>query len=78
MNGKGKVQYANGDFYEGAFFKGKKHGKGIFRWAKDHSYYDGEWNNNVPHGIGYVGKDNQGRRKAMYENGQNIAWLDRE
>ena len=78
MHGRGKLSYTNGDWYEGSFYKGKKHGKGIFKWAKDGSYYDGEWNNNNPHGIGFVGKDNQSKKKAMYEDGKNIAWLDQE
>ena len=78
MHGKGKLVYANGDSYEGKFFKGKKHGKGIFKWAADGSYYDGEWNNNHPHGVGFVGKDNKSKRKAMYEDGKNILWLDKE
>jgi len=78
MHGKGKITYSNGDYYEGYFYRGKKHGKGIFKWAKDGTYYDGEWNNNMPHGIGYVGKDAQTRRRAMYEDGEKVAWLDQD
>lgn len=78
MHGKGKLTYKNGDSYEGQFFKGKKHGKGIFKWAADGSYYDGEWNNNHPHGVGFVGKDNQSKKKAMYEDGKHVLWLDQE
>lgn len=78
MHGKGRLDYNNGDFFDGFFHKGKKYGKGTYKWAKDNSYYEGEWTNNVPHGIGYVGKENQPRRKAMYENGVNVTWLDHE
>lgn len=78
MHGKGKMSYKNGDNYEGTFYKGKKHGKGYFKWAKEGSYYDGEWNNNHPHGVGYVGKDSQARRKALYEDGKHISWVDAE
>lgn len=78
MHGRGKLSYTNGDCYEGQFYKGKKHGKGIFKWAQQGTYYDGEWNNNQPHGVGFVGKDNQSKRKAMYEDGKHIMWLDQE
>lgn len=76
MNGKGTMTYANGDSFEGNFHKGKKHGKGLFKWAAEGNYYDGEWNNNVPHGIGYVGSESVSRRKAMFENGANVLWMD--
>lgn len=77
-HGQGKLLLANGDIYQGSFHRGKKHGKGVFKWASDTSYYDGEWYNNMPHGIGFIGKDSSSKRKAMYESGQCVAFLDRD
>lgn len=76
MHGRGRLVYENGDVYDGNFHKGKKFGKGIFKWAKDGNYYDGEWNNNLPHGIGYIGREGVSKRKAMFEDGRNVAWID--
>lgn len=78
MHGRGQLSYANGDVYEGQFYKGKKHGKGVFRWAKEAAIYDGEWNNNNPHGIGYVSSGNKTKKRALYEDGKLVSWLDQE
>lgn len=37
-----RVLYSNGNCYEGQLQKGRKHGRGVFRW-KDGSVYEGEY-----------------------------------
>lgn len=51
MHGTGKIQYANGDKYEGVFAVGKRHGKGVFT-SKDGEEYAGEFVWNKPQGTG--------------------------
>lgn len=41
-NGKGRVQYENGDTYEGSFVKGLRNGEGTFT-AADGARYEGNW-----------------------------------
>jgi len=35
-------RYSNGNKYEGEFYNGKPHGKGIYTWANG-EVYEGEW-----------------------------------
>jgi len=39
---KGKIEYANGNSYEGDWLNNKYNGIGTYRWS-DGSYYVGEW-----------------------------------
>lgn len=50
-NGQGKLTWPNGDFYEGAFLNGKRHGYGK-RINMDSSEYTGEYFEDKPHGRG--------------------------
>jgi len=34
QHGKGKAIYKNGDVYEGDYEEGKRHGSGVYKWAK--------------------------------------------
>eukprot|EP00486_Rosalina_sp_Unknown_P003483 CAMPEP_0201568190 /NCGR_PEP_ID=MMETSP0190_2-20130828/9137_1 /ASSEMBLY_ACC=CAM_ASM_000263 /TAXON_ID=37353 /ORGANISM="Rosalina sp." /LENGTH=208 /DNA_ID=CAMNT_0047989041 /DNA_START=85 /DNA_END=711 /DNA_ORIENTATION=- len=83
-DGKAKVQYANGDTFEGDFVDGKKTGQGIYFWKEQNATYDGEWNEDVrtgngkftyPDGSKYVGqwKENQRSGKGImtYPNGDS-------
>ena len=40
--GKGMMQYSNGDVFEGDWFNGKKHGEGL-KLMPDGSYYSGSY-----------------------------------
>lgn len=76
-NTLGVQTFENGDIYTGAFLDGRKHGHGILETQSKRSY-DGEWQNDVPHGFGintfpngkiYKGEYRLGR---PYGNGQWI------
>lgn len=49
---RGKFCYANGDEYEGDFWKGQRHGQGTMLYAQDNSMYTGAWEHNQQHGYG--------------------------
>lgn len=51
MNGKGEMQWDNGDRYEGNFTKGKKEGIGIMNYANG-DQYKGEFRENLMDGEG--------------------------
>ena len=51
FHGEGKLEYANGDCYEGHFLKGEKHGQGTFKYF-DGCIYTGKFQNNEMHGEG--------------------------
>ena len=38
----GKLQYANGSYYEGEFVRNKFEGKGTYTWP-DQKVYRGDW-----------------------------------
>ena len=60
-NGKGKLYYPNGDYYEGQFKKGKKDGIGIDFYKNGKKKYDGKFVNDKY-------EDNEGT--YFYENGE--------
>jgi hypothetical protein len=49
-NGKMKIEYANGDRYEGMTYIGKFHGKGVMTYKNDLGQYDGDWLFGLCHG----------------------------
>ena len=42
---------SDGSRYEGEWQDGKRHGRGIYKWAAGHRY-DGAWSDDRPHGLG--------------------------
>lgn len=50
-NGYGKFRYASGAIYEGEFYQGKCHGKGILRFSNGNKYL-GDWSENYREGEG--------------------------
>ena len=51
MNGKGKMQWPDGKYYEGDYVNDNKEGLGEFHWP-DGKWYRGEWLNGKQHGDG--------------------------
>lgn len=71
-HGKGIMRWANGDVYEGEFYRGSRQGTGTLNFA-DGSEYVGDWWNNYMHGQGtrrfvngdvYVGDYRYNRREG--------------
>ena len=68
------------DVYEGRMRDGKKHGQGIFTWAKG-TRYEGEWRYNKPHGYG-IYTDTAGDRfegewhNGCYKAGSRKIWIN--
>jgi hypothetical protein len=50
--GAGRVNYANGDWYEGQWNNNKRHGQGVYFYKKLSVKYVGEWEDNTRHGRG--------------------------
>jgi len=81
-DGRGRMEYTNGDVYEGDFIQGKRHGKGKYTTPDGYSY-EGEWINNQRHGKGksitigiggtyegyFVRDKRHGQGKTTYTNG---------
>ena len=47
MDGKGKIEFKNGDLFYGNFFKNKIEGKGIYIKKENGEHVNGEWRENV-------------------------------
>ena len=74
FNKYGIYQFGNIGSYEGEFEFGVKKGKGLYK-NKDGLYYEGEWDNNLPNGIGKLGS-NDFIVKGIWEKGKNIEITD--
>lgn len=57
--GRGRLDYMNGDYYEGGFKGDKREGEGVFK-AQTGGEYRGEWRQGLAHGKG----------KMVYANGE--------
>lgn len=64
---KGKMEYANGDFYDGNWEANKPHGKGIFIYANGDKY-EGDFINDCYHGKGIFTFHNGEIYKGDYIN----------
>lgn len=51
IEGKGSLQYANGDSYTGIFVNGEKSGEGTYYFS-DGSVYEGTWEHDMWNGVG--------------------------
>jgi len=56
MNGKGKITYNNGEFYEGNFLNGLYHGEGIYYWPNG-SIFRGAYKKGKKQGFGMLTMD---------------------
>jgi len=70
-HGKGKMQFANGDVYEGDFVNGKLNGYGIAIFANG-DRYTGNWTNGQMHGNGFFTYSNGSNYEGVWNNGKNI------
>jgi hypothetical protein len=90
LEGHARAFFANGDFYEGMFFKSQRQGKGVYKW-KDGRIYEGDYIDDQRHGSGrfvypsgdeYVGDYDLGMRSGMgkftFADGSNYegGWYD--
>jgi hypothetical protein len=53
VSGTGRVEWANGDVYEGPLVKGRREGQGEIRWASGQRY-KGQWSDDRPSGKGQL------------------------
>ena len=51
-HGEGTYTFKNGLKYVGEYVNGKKQGRGIIYNSDESVGYDGQWKNNLPHGVG--------------------------
>ena len=69
-NGVGLAKYHNGDTYNGTFVDGVREGKGVYTYAEKVEKYDGEWHENMRHGIGKMTYSEAGEYNGFWENGK--------
>ena len=67
--GTGRLNWANGDVYEGALVRGVKQGVGSFVWS-DGQRYTGQWDKNLPNGEGVLGYANGDRYEGEVLDGE--------
>lgn len=53
VSGNGRVEWANGDVYEGTLLRGKRQGRGTLQWANGQRY-EGDWQDDKPTGRGQL------------------------
>ena len=68
-SGNSKIEWQNGDRYEGMLVAGKKHGKGTFVWG-DGKRYEGDWANDVISGHGVLTYTNGDRYEGDFISGE--------
>lgn len=79
-NGRGKAK--GQDTYEGEFFAGNFHGKGIYTWS-DGERYKGDYKEGVKHGYGIYTWSNGERYEGEFMNGKKhgkgvLVWPESE
>jgi len=64
--------YADGSSYKGQFLEGKMSGKGQYKWPNG-VYYDGEWKDDLRHGIGQMFfTDNEPAYRAKWHHDKRL------
>jgi hypothetical protein len=76
--GKGKMTYVNGCYYEGGFVDDKFQGdKGVYHWF-DGDEYEGGWKDGERHGVGIFRSADGTVEYSMYEmgvpEGEGVVW----
>lgn len=67
--GMSKIEWQNGDRYDGGLVAGKKHGQGTFVWG-DGKRYEGEWSNDAINGRGKLVYTNGDKYEGEFLNGE--------
>lgn len=75
MHGFGTFRWPDGRIYRGNYALDAKEGYGVFEWP-DGRKYEGNWHNGVQNGEGVMVSAKGHRRKAFFENGKRIKWLE--
>ncbi len=68
--GRGVLQYANANVYEGGWLMDRRHGFGVFTCAADGYRYEGEWYQGRRHGTGTVYLPNGDRFTGGWKEGR--------
>ena len=68
LSGHGRVEWSNGDAYEGQLVRSKRHGQGEFIWASGQRY-KGDWVEDEPTGRGLVQFPNGNRWEGQVLKG---------
>ena len=69
--GKALACYTTKDTYQGGFIDGIREGMGTYMYHKgENKAYEGDWLNNMKHGIGKMRYQNAGEYNGMWENGR--------
>jgi hypothetical protein len=71
IHGKGVMNGADGDKYDGEYKDGMRHGKGVYVSGKGERY-EGEYENNLRHGNGVLIEANGGRYEGEFRNGTKV------
>jgi hypothetical protein len=76
VNGFGRMQYENGDLYEGQFFNSQRIGMGKYIWATDKSSYEGSWLSDTMSGFGTYFNSQGIQEKEAYLMKGNMIEID--
>ena len=68
--GKGKLVWPSGNFYEGEWQNGAANGRGVMTWKKENNTYAGEWKNWKRHGYGVYTYADGTKRSGRWEEDQ--------
>ena len=70
-NGKGRLTWDSGIFYEGDFVNGQYHGYGVY-FVSDYALYEGQWVNGAFTGKGKITYLNGEIQEGEFVNGKLI------
>ena len=65
--GEGEAKYRNGDSYNGAWVRGKRHGYGEYHYKSSGLVYQGDWTEDLKHGRGLVLFPNGDKLDCLWE-----------
>ena len=68
VSGKGRIEWANGDRFDGTLVHGQKEGQGVFVWSNGQRYR-GQWSHDQPNGKGTLTFPNGNRYEGGIRDG---------
>lgn len=71
LHGKGVLQYASGDKYQGEFRHGKPEGQGVLNYTNG-DHYEGAFMNGTFEGKGVYYFHTGGKKKGIWKNGKYL------